>query len=106
MMKRRLRLTLNWFILISLIITACGGKAPKIPIPQLIAPSATARVPTAATPQAAYPPTLVETDPPLNSAIGQLSPITFYFNQAMNKQSVESAFNGLPQGTFTWKDES
>src|SRR6185369_8432970 len=43
---------------------------------------------------------------PLNSAIGQLSPITFYFNQAMNKQSVESAFNGLPQGTFTWKDES
>src|SRR5215510_16270500 len=93
MTKRRFSLILNWFILISLILTACGdGKAPTIPIPQLIAPSVTSPAPTSA-PQAAFPPALVETDPPINSVIGHLSPLTFYFNQTMNKQSVESAFN-------------
>lgn len=106
MKKQRFRLTLNWLLLISLILTACGGgKAPTLPIPQLTAPTTTAPAPTTA-PQAAFPPTLIETDPPINSAIGHLSPITFYFNEAMNKQSVESAFKGLPQGSFTWKDDS
>ena len=34
------------------------------------------------------------------------SPLTFYFNQAVNKASVESALGGLPAGTFTWNDSA
>jgi uncharacterized protein YfaS (alpha-2-macroglobulin family) len=38
--------------------------------------------------------------------IGHQSPITFYFNQAVNKSSAESALTGLPAGTFTWNDDA
>jgi len=38
--------------------------------------------------------------------IGHQSPITFYFNQAVNKSSAENALTGLPAGTFTWNDEA
>jgi len=104
-MKRRFLLTLNCFLLISLILTACAG-APSIPITSFIASTDTPPAPTTAAVQQAFPPALVETDAPANAVIGHLSPITFYFNQAMNKQSVESAFSGLPEGTFTWNDDA
>src|SRR5215510_7451873 len=108
MMKRRFLLTLNCFLLISLILTSCAG-APSLPIPNFIAPTETSPAPTSSTtsaPQQAFPPALVETSPPLNTVIGHFSPITFYFNQAMNKPSVEAAFSGLPDGIFTWNDEA
>ena len=104
-MKRRFLPTLNCFLLIILLLSSCAG-APSIPIPNFIAPTDTSPAPTLSSVQQAFPPALVETDPPLNTVIGQLSPITLYFNQAMNKQTVESAFSGLPAGAFTWKDES
>jgi hypothetical protein len=105
MKKNRFPLILNCLLLISLIVTSCSG----IPdISELIAPTPTmtteADASTAA--QQAYPAALVETDPPLNTVIGHQSPITFYFNQGMNKASVEAALNGLPEGTFTWSDEA
>ncbi|MEP7135596.1 MAG: Ig-like domain-containing protein [Chloroflexota bacterium] len=108
MMKRRFLLTLNCFLLISLILTACAG-VPNIPLPKFIAPAATATSPAAATTaaqQQAFPPALVEMNPPQNSELGHLSPLAFYFNQNMNKASVESAISGLPTGTFTWTDEA
>src|SRR5258706_335053 len=77
MTKRRFLLTLNCLLLINLILTACAG-APTIPIPNFIAP-ATPTSPATTTAQQAFPPALVETDPPLNSVLGHLSPITFYF---------------------------
>lgn len=107
-MKRRFLLILNCFLLIGLVLTSCAG-APTIPIPNFIAPTETSSAPTTSSApviQGAFPPALVETNPPLNTVVGHLSPITFYFNQAMNKQSVESAFSGLPEGTFTWNDEA
>ena len=103
MIKHRFTLHLNCLLLISLILASCAG-APTISLPNFLASTATAPAPTAV--QQAFPPALVETDPPFNSALGHLSPITFYFNQGMNKPSVESALGGLPAGTFTWNDEA
>ena len=103
MTKTRFFLTLNCFLLISLILASCNG-APTLP--SFIAPPTPTieEVPTAV--QSAYPPAIIETEPPLNTVIGHVSPITIYFNQPMNKPSVESAFSGLPQGAFTWTDEA
>jgi hypothetical protein len=106
MMKHRFLLTLNCLLLISLILSACAG-APTIP--NFIAPAATQTSPATRTTtqqQAAFPPALVETYPPFNSALGHFSPIIFYFNQGMNKPTVESAFSGLPAGIFTWNDDA
>ncbi len=95
--------TLICILLISLILTSCGG-APTLPSFIAPAPTATTEVPTAI--QQAYPPALIETDPSRETVIGHLSPVTFYFNQGMNKASVESALSGLPVGTFTWTDDA
>ena len=108
MTKFRFPLTLNCILLISLIVTSCSG-VPNIP--NLIAPTPTPTVApateeTSPTVPQAYPVALIETDPLLNTVIGHRSPITFYFNQGMNKASVESSINGLPDGTFTWTDEA
>jgi len=107
MTKRRFLLTLNCLLLISLIITACAG-APTIPLPDFLAPTPTTTpaTTTIAQQQSAFPPALVETYPPFNSVLGHFSPIIFYFNQGMNKASVESALSGLPAGIFTWNDEA
>jgi len=103
MTKFRLALTLNCLLLVSLIVTSCGG----IPnIPSLVSsPITTVPTSTAETGQAA-PPAIIETDPPLNTVIGHQSSITFFFNQAMNKGTVESALSGLPDGNLTWADEA
>lgn len=88
-------------IFVITLLASCGG---GLPIPGL--PTATPALPTPTAYQQALPPRLVETDPPLNTVIGHLSPITFYFNQAMNKPTVESALTGLPEGTLTWDNEA
>ena len=74
MTKRRVALTLNWFLLLALILSSCNG----VPIPPAVATS-TPLIPTPTTFQQSLPPALVETDPPLGSVIGYQSPITFYF---------------------------
>ena len=102
---QRFLLTLNCLLLSSLILTACAG-APTIPLPDFIAPPSPTSPATTTTQQQAFPPALVETYPPFNSALGHLSPIIFYFNQGMNKPSVEAAFSGLPAGIFTWNDDA
>ncbi|MBK9924875.1 MAG: Ig-like domain-containing protein [Anaerolineales bacterium] len=104
MTKFRFSLTLNCLLLISLILSSCSG----IPnIRNLIAqPTATVPSATVATTGQAAAPALVETDPVQNTVIGHQVPITFYFNQAMNKTTVEAAISGLPAGTFTWNDEA
>ncbi|MBN2118242.1 MAG: Ig-like domain-containing protein [Anaerolineales bacterium] len=98
MTKRRVAPALNCVLLFALLLTSCGG------LPGLQTP--TPAVPTPTPFQQALPPALVETDPPLGSVLGHQSPITFYFNQAVNKSSAENALTGLPAGTFTWNDEA
>src|SRR4026208_699947 len=100
MTKGRLTLSLNWLLLLALILASCDG----LPVPTVSTSPPAIPTPTAF--QQSLPPALVETDPPLGSMIGNQSPITFYFNQAVNKSSAESALTGLPAGTFTWNDES
>ena len=101
MSRIRFTLTLNCLLLISLLLTSCAGA------PSFISPTPTPPTDSITSIKAqAYPPALVETVPPSATVIGHLSPLTFHFNQAMNKASVESAFNGLPDGAFTWTDEA
>src|SRR5215208_2716441 len=85
-------------LFITAVLVSCAG------MPGL--PTATPSIPTPTSFQQSLPPALIETDPPAGSAVGHQSPITFYFNQAMNKSAVESAINGLPDGTFTWNDDA
>ena len=101
MTKRRVTLTLNGFLLIAALLASCSG-APVINISS----TATPAIPTPTAFQQSLPPALVETDPPLGSVIGHQSPITFYFNQPVNKDSAESALSGLPAGSFTWNDDA
>src|ERR1051326_6831038 len=100
MTKRHVALILNFFLLLALLLSSCTG----LPIPILGTP--TPALPTPTSFQQSLPPALVETDPPLGSVLGHQSPITFYFNEPVNKSSAQTALTGLPAGTFTWKDES
>ncbi len=91
-------------ILCSLFIVAILASCTGIPVPGLETPTP---VPPSPTPyQQALPPSLVETTPLPDTSIGQLAPITFYFSEPMDKASVEASLQGLPEGTFTWNDES
>src|SRR5512147_2349244 len=98
MTKRHVAFTLHCFLLLAFILTSCTG------LPGFSTP--TPAIPTPTSFQQTLPPALVETDPPSGSMIGQQSPITFYFNQPVNRSSAESALTGLPAGTFAWKDEA
>src|SRR5689334_4909209 len=100
MTKRRVTLSLNWFLLLALILSSCNG------LPAPIVSTSTPGIPTPTSIPLTLPPALIETDPPVGSAIGHQSPITFFFNQAVNKSSAESALTGLPAGTFAWKDDA
>lgn len=82
-------------ILVSL---ACSFSLPRL------TPTKPAPTPT---PQP-LPPALVETDPPPGSQVALDKPITLYFNQPMDKTSVEAAFATDPdvEGTFTWQDNA
>ncbi len=102
-MKPRLPLALNCLLLISLLLTSCGG-APTLP--KLTAPATPTSETSSPVPPQTYPPALIETDPPAGAVIGHLSPITFYFNQPMNRASLEAAISGLPDGAFTWSDDA
>ena len=54
------------------------------------------------------PPVLVEVDPPPGADLPLQSSFTFYFNQPMDKPSVELALSGQPtlSGRFTWIDDA
>ncbi|HET6822525.1 MAG TPA: Ig-like domain-containing protein, partial [Anaerolineales bacterium] len=101
MTKRRVAPTLNLLLLVALLLTSCGG-APIVTVSNTSTPA----IPTPTAFAQSLPPGLVETDPPLGSVIGHQSPITFYFNQPVNKASAEAALTGLPAGAFTWHDDA
>jgi len=60
--------------------------------------------PPTPTPQP-LPPGLVESDPPIGSEIPLDASITLYFNQPMDRASVDAAAGGL-KGRFSWTDEA
>lgn len=104
-MKTRISHALTPLLLISLLLTSCAGAPTLPPLPQPFSSSATATAELSAPPQT-YPPALIETDPPAGAVLGHLSPITFYFNQPMNRASLENAISGLPDGAFSWLDDA
>lgn len=56
--------------------------------------------------QEPLPPVLAEVSPLDGSQLGLDEPITFYFSQPMNRDSVEASLFGLPSGSRTWSDDS
>jgi len=89
-----------YLILTVLMVTSCA--LPSLPTQQ---PEPT---PTAATTnqQEPLPPVLTEVTPLNGSQLGLDEPITFYFSQAMDQDSVEAALFGLPSGSRTWSDDA
>ncbi|GAB4536316.1 MAG: hypothetical protein Fur0018_26920 [Anaerolineales bacterium] len=73
-----------------------------------VAVSPTVPPPPTATPRADLPPALIETDPPLGSEISPAQGITFYFNQPMQRTSVEAALRAENNiaGRFEWRDDA
>ena len=51
------------------------------------------------------PPALVESNPFTNSEVALDGSITLYFNQPMDRETVEASFAGI-EGSFTWVDDS
>ena len=104
-------------ILVSLVLSLVGcTKASPTKASPIIATSTTgAQLPTATPTQVpptqvppTLPPALVETDPLPGVQIALENPITFYFNQPMQRSSVEAAVSGEPalSGNFSWKDDA
>jgi len=59
-------------------------------------------------PRQDLPPAVVEVTPLPNTYIGLEEPISLYFNQGMDRESVEAAIHFEPNtsGLFTWEDDS
>lgn len=86
-------------IVVSLLFSACS-------LPDLSPTQQPAATPTLV-PQL-LPPTVVETEPPIGSQLGLQVALTIYFNQPMDRGSVESAWSTDPAmtGTFVWADDA
>lgn len=105
----------HWLLLLVfalvLVFSACsfpsGETETPVPSPsQEIVELATPTRPAEPTPTPRpLPPDLVESAPFPNSELGLDGSVIFYFNQAMDSESVEAAFSGL-DGSFTWVDDS
>ncbi len=107
--RRRLTVVLSILLLASLACTlpAIGGAkpTPTTPPQPTSAPSGGAEKPLR---QEELPPALVETDPPAGSEIAPGAALTFFFNQAMQRATVEAALQGQPAlvGSFEWLDDA
>ncbi len=104
---RRLGASLAVVILSLLIASlACSLPVGGKPTPTATVPTQPPPTPTS-TPRP-LPPTLVQSDPPPGSEIPLYRAITFYFNQPMDRGSVEGAVSGQPtlSGQFNWLDDA
>jgi alpha-2-macroglobulin len=82
---------------------ACNFSAP-VELPAIL--QATPAATPTATPLT-LPPAILETDPPVGSRIGLQQSIAIFFNQPMQRQSVESALKvDGKDGIYTWIDDS
>jgi len=112
----------TWLIPLLLIVVALACSMPGISQPTTQAPPKIGEVDTVEevktadptlppqptpTPQP-LPPVLVEVAPPLGSDFPLQGALTLYFNQPMDKPSVELALTGQPalSGRFNWVDDA
>jgi uncharacterized protein YfaS (alpha-2-macroglobulin family) len=100
---------ISTLILVSL-VWSLAGCSKVSPTNTISTPTNRAPLPTATPTQLpqTQPPALVETDPLPGAQIAVKNPITFYFNQPMQRPSVEAALTGQPSltGSFSWQDDS
>jgi alpha-2-macroglobulin len=84
-------------VLAALLTFSCAlpGLPTQTPVPTQTAPQ-----------QEPLPPVLAEVSPLNGSLLGHDEPITFYFSQPMDRNSVEAVLFGLPDGSRTWSDNS
>src|SRR5512137_109142 len=94
-------------IVILVILSACTQPGTTAPEGK---PTAGTPVPTLPDPKSlpAMPPAISDTMPAAGSQIPLQAPITFYFNQPMEKKSVEAAWTVQPAiaGVWNWADDS
>lgn len=102
-----MRLLIVFLLLLSLACTLPGIATPtrSQPVtPAIATATATQPLPPTPTPQP-LPPALIESAPPQGMEIPLAGPVTLYFNQAMDRASVENAMN-TPSGLkFSWVDD-
>jgi alpha-2-macroglobulin len=102
-------------LILSLLIgvsLACAipGTTQSTPTPpaatQPVLPASTAAPPAPPTPTSQpLPPALVESSPGQRGKVPLGGPVRLYFNQAMDRKSVEAAVSGF-SGRFQWADDS
>lgn len=105
----------RWWLALSLLLVvslACSfpsiarESAPtKTPTSKAVAQITPPPPPTPTPTPQPLPPALVENDPFTSSEMALDGSITLYFNQPMDRETVEASFAGL-EGTFTWIDDS
>ncbi len=102
---RTTRILLVLWIILSL---ACAlpafGRATPSPLPPSATPT-TSPTPTNTPMPQPLPPALVESVPPLGVELPLAGPLTLYFNQAMQRTSVEAALSGTQNFRLTWSDD-
>ncbi len=89
--------------------TENSSRAPDIAPANTDGPPPTPTLPPPPTPTAQpLPPALVEIDPPPGMNVPLQSVLTFYFNQPMDRGSVEGSLVGQPElsGQLHWLDDS
>ncbi|HEB65919.1 MAG TPA: hypothetical protein ENJ02_10310, partial [Chloroflexi bacterium] len=106
MSRSRLLWVLSVVLVLSVACSLPGVGTSRLP--QSAPATPTLPPPPTATPRADLPPALIETDPPLGSEISPQQGITFYFNQPMQRASVEAALQGGENvsGRFEWLDDA
>ena len=115
--SRRPAITVLSILLLLSMACSFTGTAQPTAIPSLPPPALTVTPSDTAVPQTGggkvlpneiLPPAIVESDPPAGSRIPPAGSVTFYFNQAMDRPSVEAALGGepTPSGKFEWLDDS
>ncbi len=111
--KFTLRFAMFAILIVTLACSLPGVFSRPTPTPPGESPvpsTASAPTPTpapTATPQP-LPPAIVESNPPLGGEVPLDGPITLYFNQPMDRPSVESALDVQPalDGKISWNDDT
>lgn len=87
------------FFLLGILISGCGTSDQGEPTPTEMPP------PVSVGP---LPPALVEASPMPGSEMPLMGTVTYYFNQPMDRPSVEAALSGEPEltGSFHWLDDA
>lgn len=98
----------SWIFLF-LILVGLACNLPAVLQSRLTKPTATpTTTPTPTATPRPLPPAVIETEPEEGRQVPLLGTVTFYFNQHMDRETVEQAFHTEPEipGRLRWEDDS